>query len=136
MLRKLLIWALEDGEDDEDARRRAEEERRLDCRHDVAGAALPIRNRRIHSIFHLKNMSCRGACGISDMPLAVGSVIFVEVKSRRFQAAEVRWVRNALVGLHFVRPLDPGFLSRLPRARRSRGSMQAGARPAAAFTRR
>lgn len=113
MLQKLLMWALDDeGEAEE---RRQEGERRSEGRLDFSRARLPIRNRRTQATFHLKDMSRFGACGISDMPLAVGAVIFVRLAKGRYQAAEVRWVRNAQVGVRFFRPLQSAELDRLRR---------------------
>ena len=123
MLQKLLMWALdEEGEAEE---RRQAQERRREGRHDFARARLPIRSRRTQTTFHLKDMSRLGACGISDVPLAVGAVIFVRLAKGSYQAAEVRWVRNAQVGLRFVRPLRPDVFDRLRKSRRD-GEFGAG----------
>ena len=115
----MLLWALD--EEGEAEGRRQEPERRSEGRHDFSRARLPISSRRTHSPFHLKDMSRMGACGISDMPLAVGAVIFIRLAKGSFQAAEVRWVRNAQVGLRFVRPLRPDVFDRLRRARLGAG---------------
>ena len=113
MLQKLLMWALdEDGQAEE---RRHQNDRRSEGRIGLRRARLPIRSRRTQSVFHLKDMSRLGACGISDMPLAVGAVIFVRLAKGRYQAAEVRWVRNAQVGLRFFRPINTAELERLRR---------------------
>jgi hypothetical protein len=134
MLRRLRIWA-DEPEPEAGAAAEDDAERRLDCRHDVAGAALPISDRRVQSVFHLKNMSSRGACGISDIPLPVGAIIFVQLKRRHYHAAEVRWVRNALVGLRFFKPLDESYLTGLPRRRRP-GPVARDSKPLRVFTRR
>lgn len=113
MLQKLLMWTL----DDEGAPKGQDggEERRTERRHDIGRTILPIRDRRTHSTFHIKDMSCRGASGISDIPLAIGSIIFLQLRKGRYHAAEVRWVRNALTGLRFFKPLDGETLHRLLR---------------------
>ena len=119
MLQKLLMWAEEvEGPSEEEARGR---ERRTEGRQDFTCADLAIRNRRSQSLFHLKDMSCRGASGISDMPLAVGAIIFLQLRKGRYHAAEVRWVRNALIGLRFFRPLESSMLLRLKRSRNRSG---------------
>jgi hypothetical protein len=108
------------------AKAAADAERRLDTRHNFAGYRVGIRDRRVQSFIGLKDMSCRGACGISEMPLSVGSIIFIEIRKKRFHAAQVRWVRNALVGLQFFRPLQPemvekfhaGCMAKKPKSRR------------------
>ena len=111
MLQKLLMWALDEERDGEV--RRIEQERRHEGRLDFARSKLPIRSRRTQTTFHLKDMSRMGACGISDVPLAIGAVIFVRLAKGRYHAAEVRWVRNAQVGLRFIRPLRPEVFDRL-----------------------
>jgi hypothetical protein len=134
VLQKLLMWALD--RDAEAEERRLEQERRHEGRLDFARAKLPISSRRTQSVFHLKDMSREGACGISDMPLAVGAIIFVRLAKGRYRAAEVRWVRNAQVGLRFFRPLQPIAFARLRRTclRAGRRNFVRSAGPA--FTRR
>ena len=120
MLQTLLMWALD--EEGEAKERRQEQDRRREGRHDFTRSRLPIRSRRTQTTFHLKDMSRLGACGISDVPLAVGAVIFVRLAKGSYQAAEVRWVRNAQVGLRFIRPLRPDVFDRLRRSRSERPS--------------
>ncbi|WP_114954202.1 hypothetical protein [Sphingosinicella terrae] len=112
MLQRLLMWTLDDEATPESL---GGEERRTEGRHDVRRTILPIRDRRVQSVFQIKDMSCRGASGISDMPLAIGSIIFLQLRKGRYWAAEVRWVRNALTGLRFFKPLDSETLHRLLR---------------------
>jgi PilZ domain len=90
-----------------------ERERRLDQRLDFTGHRVVLKERRTVGILHLKDMSKKGACGISDMPLAVGSVVFVELRKPHFRAAEVRWVRNVMIGLQFYHPLKAEQLERM-----------------------
>lgn len=89
------------------------DERRLDIRYDLAGHRFDITDRQVRSVLNVKDLSCRGACGLTDMPVAKGSIVFLRLKDRRFHTAEVRWVRNALIGLQFLRPLDPDFVEKL-----------------------
>ena len=62
---------------------------------------------------HLRNLSDGGAGGITDMPLAGGSQVFLELKSTSFLAAEVVWANNLRIGLSLVRPLRPDLLEQL-----------------------
>ena len=88
-------------------------ERRREPRHDVCGTKVIVRQRRALGIMHLKNLSSRGGCGITDMPLAVGSLVFLELKKPHFFAAEVRWARSLSIGLEFFRPVRPEMIERL-----------------------
>jgi hypothetical protein len=119
VLQKLLMWALDEEGDAEE--RRMEQERRREGRLDFTRSKLPIRSRRTQTTFHLKDMSRLGACGISDVPLAIGAVIFVRLAKGRYHAAEVRWVRNAQVGLRFIRPLRPEIFDRLRKSQLGSG---------------
>lgn len=89
------------------------DERRREPRRPVPGCKLIVRQRKAVGIIHFKNLSSRGGCGITDMPLAVGSLVFVELKKPHYFAAEVRWARNLSVGLEFFRPVRPEMIERL-----------------------
>lgn len=91
----------------------ARTERRKEVRRDFLGRKIIIRQRRALGIMHLRNLSHGGACGITDMPLAIGSLVFVELRRPHFQAAEVVWASNLRIGLALVRPLKPELLERL-----------------------
>jgi hypothetical protein len=91
----------------------AREERRKEPRRDFLGRKIIIRQRRALGIMHLRNLSHGGACGITDMPLAIGSLVFLELKRTHFYAAEVVWASNLRIGLALVRPLGAGLLERL-----------------------
>lgn len=112
---RLRDWAralyADDDADAEDAT--GERERRLDIRYEFVGEKIPMRNRKVQAVLHLKDLSCKGAAGISDTPFAVGSILFLQFKKPHFHAAEVRWVRSMMIGLRFFRPLDPHFVERL-----------------------
>lgn len=119
MFKALRNW-LEEAEPESDAAAEADLERRLDMRYDFSGHHIRVRDRRAHSLIHLKDMSCKGASGITELPVAVGSIVFLEVKSKRFFAADVRWVRNALIGLRFIRPLQPDMVEKAHEAHKAR----------------
>ena len=51
----------------------ARAERRGEPRSDFLGRKIIIRQRKALGIMHLRNLSRSGACGITDMPLEVGS---------------------------------------------------------------
>ena len=88
-------------------------ERRTEARRDFLGRKIIIRQRRVLGIMHLRNLSRGGACGITDMPVAIGSLVFVEIKRPHFYAAQVVWVSNFRIGLALVKPLKPDMLERL-----------------------
>lgn len=88
-------------------------ERRREARRDVKGHKLLVRQRKALGILHLKNISSKGGCGITDMPLAVGSLVFIELRKPHFFAAEVRWARSLAVGLEFFRPVRPEMFETL-----------------------
>jgi len=88
-------------------------ERRREARRQAVGHKILLRQRKALGILHLKNISSKGGCGITDMPLAVGSLVFVELKKPHFFAAEVRWARSLSIGLEFFRPLRPEMYERL-----------------------
>ena len=88
-------------------------ERRREARRQAVGHKILLRQRKALGILHLKNISSKGGCGITDMPLAIGSLVFVEIKKPHYFAAEVRWARNLSVGLEFFRPVRPEMIERL-----------------------
>jgi len=112
---KLLDWANDIrtavglGPDD-DARAA---ERRRESRHQISGHKIIVRQRKALGILHLKNLSSKGGCGITDMPLAIGSLVFVELRKPHYFAAEVRWARSLSVGLEFFRPVRAEMFARL-----------------------
>jgi hypothetical protein len=88
-------------------------ERRGEKRRDCLGRKIIIRQRKVIGIMHLRNLSCGGSCGITDMPLAIGSLVFLEFRPPHFHAAEVVWASNLRIGLALVRPLRPEQLDSL-----------------------
>jgi hypothetical protein len=88
-------------------------ERRREPRRDVVGRKVIVRQRKALGIMHLKNLSTKGGCGLTDMPLAVGSLVFLELRKPHFWAAEVRWARSLSIGLEFFRPVRPEMFEKL-----------------------
>jgi hypothetical protein len=88
-------------------------ERRRETRRDVCGHKVIVRQRKALGIMHLKNLSSKGGCGLTDMPLAVGSLVFLELRKPHFFAAEVRWARSLSIGLEFFRPVRPEMFEKL-----------------------
>ena len=88
-------------------------DRRKEGRSDFLGRKIIIRQRRALGIMHLRNLSSGGACGITDMPLEVGSLVFVEIRHPHFYAAQVVWASNLRIGLALVKPLKSDLLERL-----------------------
>jgi hypothetical protein len=89
------------------------EERRKEARYDFLGRKVILRQFRSIGIMHLRNLSRGGVCGITDMPLAIGSIVFVELNRPHFHAAEVVWATNLRIGLALYKPLRPETLERL-----------------------
>ena len=98
---------------DEDEDETTSVERRKESRRDFLGRKIIIRQRKAAGIMHLRNLSRSGACGITDMPLEIGSLVFVELNRPHFYAAEVVWANSLRIGLALARPLKPGLLERL-----------------------
>ena len=88
-------------------------ELRREARRAVSGHKVIVRQRKALGIIHLKNLSSKGGCGLTDMPLAVGSLVFLELRKPHFFAAEVRWVRCLSIGLEFFRPVRPEMFEKL-----------------------
>ena len=107
--------------DDEGAQAAAEErERRLDERHDFTGFASSLFCGIAKYELHLKDLSCKGASGLTDAPLKRGQLIGIEVDKKRFTTAEVRWTRNSKAGVAFLEPLDYQFVTGLHARHRRR----------------
>jgi hypothetical protein len=88
-------------------------ERRGEPRHDCVGLKLILRQRRGLGIIHLRNISRWGACGITDMPVAVGALVFLELKKGHFYGARVKWLNRFTIGVQFARPLQPETMAKL-----------------------
>jgi hypothetical protein len=103
-----ILSALTGGEGDAGPPERREEPRSAYLGHKII-----IRQRKALGIMHLRNISRTGASGITDMPLAIGSLVFLELKRPHFFAAEVIWANNLRIGLTLAKPLKPEMLERL-----------------------
>jgi len=88
-------------------------ERRREPRQSASGHKVILKQRKALGLLHLKNISGNGGCGITDMPLEVGSLVFVELRKPHFFAAEVRWARSLSIGLEFFRPVRPEMIEKL-----------------------
>ena len=88
-------------------------ERRVEPRYDCAGFKTIIQQKRALSVVHLRDISSWGACGMTDMPVAVGALVFFELRSGHFYGARVKWVNRFTFGVHFVRQLRPEILKRV-----------------------
>src|SRR3954468_24354319 len=88
-------------------------ERRKEPRRDLGGIKVLVRQRKAVGVLHLKNLSSKGGCGITDMPLPVGSLVFLQFRKPHFFAAEVRWTRCLSIGVEFFRPVRPEMMEKL-----------------------
>ena len=102
------LWSNEDSA--EPARRK---ERRSEPRHDCCGLKIIIRERRTLGILHLRNLSTWGGSGITDMPLPVGSLVFLELTKSHYYRAHVKWVNRMTIGVQLNRPMRPEILAGL-----------------------
>ena len=102
-----ILSALSGGDGDS-----SRDERREEPRSHYLGNKIIIRQRKALGIMHLRNISRTGASGITDMPLAIGSLVFLELKRPHFYAAEVVWTNNLRIGLALAKPLKPELLER------------------------
>jgi hypothetical protein len=118
-LRALTAALTSGGEPDEPAR---QVERRVEPRHDCCGLKIIIRERRALGILHLRNLSIYGACGITDMPLPEGSLVFLELKKHRYFGARVVWVKRMTLGLQLCHPMTPEMLAQLLKSAKRSGT--------------
>lgn len=88
-------------------------ERRGEPRYDCAGFKTVIQQKRALSVIHLRDISSWGACGMTDMPVAVGALVFFELRKGHFYGARVKWVNRFTIGVQFVRQLRPEILKRV-----------------------
>jgi hypothetical protein len=112
MLTNLKRWAEAlIGDADEDALEAAVHERRFD-RYDLTGKSVALRLGPAPFTLHLKDVSCSGACGLTDAPVRPGQVVRIDLNRDVRPVAEVRWVRKTFIGVAFEEPLSSAFLSR------------------------
>jgi len=90
------------------------EERRIDERLDFIGTDVVLLLDAGRFTLRLKDLSSFGLCGLSDAPLAPGQHICLLLDEEPV-AAEVRWIRKALIGAAFAAPLGEARVLRLKR---------------------
>lgn len=95
----------------------ADENRRTAERHNLTGAQVKLLVDGISFVVHLKDLSSNGVCGLTDAPLAPGQMICLLLDRWQPVAAEIKWIRKALIGAAFAEPLPDELLARLKRNR-------------------
>ena len=88
-------------------------EQRCEPRYDCVGFKTIIQQKRALGVVHLRDISSWGACGMTDMPVAVGALVFFELRKGHFYGARVKWVDRFTIGVQFVRQLRPEILKRV-----------------------
>ena len=100
----------------------ADDKRRIAERHSFAGAEVYIYRRwrqvldtgpRERFNLRLKDVSRSGICGLTDAPLLIGDVVFVQFETTLMLAAHVAWFRHALIGLELVEVIPEARMERL-----------------------
>jgi hypothetical protein len=82
-------------------------ERRLYARHPFLGSEVFIfLDDRLRYRLRLKDLSEYGIAGLTDAPLDAGQQVIVQFEELFMPEAEVRWTRNAMVGMRFEKPLS------------------------------
>ena len=90
-----------------------EVERRDGYRFAMEGHIATVRHGGAKSEMRLKNLSMGGASGLTQLPVAVGEILLVDLPEDMRRRAMVRWVSGTAVGVKFVTPLDLTYLLRL-----------------------
>lgn len=94
--------------EDGDNRRAAE-------RHNLTGAQIKLHFDGAPFTLHLKDLSSAGVCGLTDAPLVPGQKICLVLDKWEPVAAEVKWIRKALIGVAFAEALPAEQVKRLKR---------------------
>ena len=81
-------------------------DRRAAYRFRLGGFEIGVRGGHAVSRMQLKDLSCTGGAGITDLAVPVGGTIILHLSDSEARAAQIRWVRNTTMGFHFVRPLE------------------------------
>ena len=89
-------------------------------RHDLTGVEVKLLCDGMQFSIHLKDLSSTGLCGLTDAPLAPGQMVFLLLDKWEPAAAQIRWIRKALIGASFLEPLPPEMVTRLKRSHASR----------------
>ncbi|HEX4739526.1 MAG TPA: hypothetical protein VH331_18410 [Allosphingosinicella sp.] len=106
-------------------------DRRIARRYLLPGSKVRLVVEGLPFDLHLKDLSWRGLCGLTDAPLARGQAVVVLFADGQQIEAEIRWARTVVVGAVFREALPDEMMRRLWRKYRSRRSRVAEkARPA------
>ena len=95
-------------------------DRRLARRYLLPGSKVRVVADGIAFDLHLKDLSWRGLCGLTDAPLARGQAVTIVFASGQQAQAEVRWSRTVVMGAVFRNPLPDETMRSLWRRYRSR----------------
>ena len=95
-------------------------DRRLVRRYLLPGSKVRILVEGLPYDLHLKDLSWRGLCGLTDAPVARGQQVVVLLADGEAMDAEIRWARAVIVGAIFREPLLDETMQRLWRRYRSR----------------
>jgi hypothetical protein len=90
--------------------------RRIAERHTLTGTQLRLLLDGTQYTVHLKDLSSTGLCGLTDAPLARGQMVCLLLGKYEPIAAEIRWIRNTLIGAAFTEELPFEQVSKLRRA--------------------
>ena len=95
-------------------------DRRLARRYLLPGSKVRVLADGIAYDLHLKDLSWRGLCGLSDAPLARGQAVVIVFAGGQQMEAEVRWARTVVMGAVFRETLPDETMRALWRRYRSR----------------
>lgn len=107
-----------------------EHDRRLRTRHDFSGEDVRALVGNLSFTLRLKDLSCTGLCGLTDVPLARGERIILLSDAWDGMVAEICWTRNVWLGANFLEPLELETVRKLRaryRGKRRRRNDRAGA---------
>jgi len=97
-------------------------DRRIVRRYLLPGSKARILVEGLPYDLHLKDLSWRGLCGLTDAPVARGQQVVVHLADGETMDAEIRWARAVIVGAVFREALPDETMQRLWRRYRSRRS--------------
>jgi hypothetical protein len=95
-------------------------DRRLARRYLLPGSKVRLVVNGLAYDLHLKDLSWRGLCGLTDAPVARGQQVLVLLADGEQMEAEIRWARTVIVGAVFGEPLPDETMERLWRRYKSR----------------
>jgi hypothetical protein len=117
LLSKHLAWhrrQCDEAEEEEPV------DRRLARRYLLPGSKVRIVVDGLAFDLHLKDLSWRGLCGLTDAPLARGQAVVILFAGGYQMEAEIRWARTVVVGAVFRDVLPDETMRTLWRRYRSR----------------